>query len=381
MLNNNIVTNSKISTATNLIMAGNLRTYLQDPFLKLLWDEVRKAGSLKSISLDITHVCNLRCVGCYYFEEGMDKHQSPKNESVFDDFIQKEKERGTNFVTIVGGEPSLVIHRIKKIYDNFYTSVATNGIRKIPYKGLENLPIGISIWGNHQTDKTLRGENKINIFQKALKNYKDDPRAFWYYTVAPGYAHEVEAVVAQCIENGNNVLFNYYSDLNQRGGALDYRKGFEAVRQAIDKMIDRYPDRILMSSYFNKVISTGELYDEKWGYNVCTNLSTNAQINFERFENGNPYNPHFRAYNADFTTTRRCCTGVFRDCDSCFDAWEHFSWIMINLKKHLHSKQAFTNWLTTMYLFYFINRIVDFEKGKKLLAQVHRYVRGVEKVV
>ncbi len=353
-------------------MTSNLRTYLQDPFLNRLWQKIRQAGSLRSISLDITHVCNLRCVGCYYFEEGMDKHQSPKDEMVFDDFLKKEKERGTNFITIVGGEPSLAIPRIKKIYDSFHTSVATNGIRKIPFEGLENLPIGISVWGNHDTDRTLRGGNKINIFQKALTNYKDDPRAFWYYTVTPGGAHEVEKVVEQCIGNGNNVLFNYYSDINRLGGELDYRQGFGEVRQAIDRMIERYPDRILMTSYFNKVISTGQLYGEKWGYEVCTNLSTNYEMNFERFENGNPYNPHFRAYNADFSTTRRCCTGVFRDCGSCFDTWEHFSWIMINLKKHLATKREFTNWLTTMYLFYLITRIMDFEEGVKLLPAIHQ---------
>ena len=362
-------------------MTSNLKTYLQDPFLKQLWQEVRKAGALKSISLDITHVCNLRCVGCYYFEEGMDKHQSPKDEVFFDDFLQKEKERGTNFITIVGGEPSLVISRIKKIYDHFYTSVATNGIRKIPYEGLENLPIGISVWGNHDTDKTLRGGDKINIFQKALKNYKDDPRAFWYYTVGPGYANEVEGVVEQCIANGNNVLFNYYSDLSKQGGALDYQNGFGEVRKVIDKMIDRYPDRILMTSYFNKVISTSELFGERWGYDVCTNLSTNNDINIERLQNGNPYNPHFRAYNADFKTTRRCCTGNFRDCDSCFDTWEHFSWIMINLKKHLNSKQKFANWLTTMYLFYLINRVVNFDEGMKLLPKIHQYLKPKEIMV
>ncbi len=357
-------------------MTSNLKKYLQDPFLKHLWAEIRKAGSLKSISLDITHVCNLRCVGCYYFEEGMDKYQSPKDETVFDDFLKKEKERGTNFITIVGGEPSLAIHRIKKIYDNFHTSVATNGIRKIPFEGLENLPIGISVWGNHDTDKTLRGGDKINIFQKALINYKDDPRAFWYYTVTPGGAKEVENVVEQCVGNGNYVLFNYYSDMNRLGGELDCRQGFAEVRLAIDRMIERYPDRILMTSYFNQVISTGQLYDEKWGYEVCTNLSTNYELNFERFQNGNPYNPHFRAYNADFSTTRRCCTGVFRDCDSCFDTWEHFSWIMINLKKHLATKQEFTNWLTTMYLFYLITRIMDFEEGVKLLPEIHQRLQN-----
>ncbi|MDZ7362640.1 MAG: hypothetical protein ONB46_18230, partial [candidate division KSB1 bacterium] len=36
------------------------------------------------------------------------------------------------------------------------------------------------------------------------------------------------------------------------------------------------------------------------------------------------------------------------------------------------SQQEFTNWLTTMYLFYLINRIVDFDEGIKLLPEIHR---------
>jgi hypothetical protein len=47
---------------------------------------------------------------------------------------------------------------------------------------------------------------------------------------------------------------------------------------------------------------------------------------------------------------------------------------MLNMKKHLGSKQEFTNWLTTMYLFYLINRIVDSRKGVKLLPEIHRRV-------
>ena len=48
---------------------------------------------------------------------------------------------------------------------------------------------------------------------------------------------------------------------------------------------------------------------------------------------------------------------------------------MLNLKKHLGTKQDFTNWLATMYLFYLINRIVDFREGVKLLPEIHRRVR------
>jgi MoaA/NifB/PqqE/SkfB family radical SAM enzyme len=353
-----------------------IRQYLEDPFLKKLYEDIRNAGPVRSVSLDITSTCNLRCTGCYYFEEGMDRYQADADEQALDACIDSANHRGTNFVTVVGGEPTLVLHRLKKIYQNFKMTVATNGLIPIPLEGFENMPIGIAVWGNHRTDSALRGNGRKDFFSIALKNYKDDARAFWYYTVAPGHAGEIEDVVDQCVENGNKVLFNYYSDIGNRGGALDYRKGFEKVRKEIDRMIEKYPDKILTTAYFNKVITTGKLYNQRWGYEVCTNLSVDNPVNRHRLQNGNPYNPHFRAYNADFQSTRRCCTGVSRSCDSCFDAWEHFSWIMINMKKHLGSRQEFTNWLTSMYMFYLINRLVDYEAGSKRMTEIHEYLKA-----
>ncbi|MFQ5707747.1 MAG: hypothetical protein ACE5HO_09880 [bacterium] len=354
-------------------MSVKLREYLRDPFLRQLYSEIRAAGPLRSISVDLTQVCNLRCAGCYYFSEKMDRYASPESEAQFDAFVAREKARGTTFVTVVGGEPTLALGRLKKIYDHFWMNVATNGLRKIPYEGFENMPIGVSVWGAHETDKRLRGGGKIDVFARALRNYRHDPRAFWYYTVTPDNAHEIESVVQQCVENGNYVLFNFYGDLDHLGGALDFRLGFGQARREIERMIARHPDRILMTSYFSKVVSTGRLYDEHWGYDVCTSISPDNEVNKERVKNGKPYNRHFRAYNADFTT-RRCCTGIERDCASCFDVWEHFSWVMLNMRKHVGSQQEFTNWLTTMYLFYLINRIVDFDRGIRLLPEIHSRV-------
>ena len=353
-----------------------LSTYLSDPFLFDLYSQIRKAESLRSISLDLTNDCNLRCTGCYYFGEGMDqiKGKDTDLDLTFHELVKKEKERGTNFVTVVGGEPSLRLDRLKIIYDNFKMNVATNGLIRIPFDGFENMPIGVSVWGDHQTDAELRINGKRDLFKEALNNYKNDDRAFFYYTVSPEKSHEIASVVEQCINNGNKVLFNYYSDLTRLNGDHSFR--FEKVRVEIDRMIDQYPDHILTTSYFNKIITTGKLYDQQWGFNVCTNLSTNFKPNFERFENGNHYNPHFRSYNADFETTRRCCTGIDRSCDSCFDAWEHFSWIMINMKMHLGSKQEFTQWLTTMYMFYYINRLVG--QDKSIISKIHSHLNEVK---
>ena len=349
-----------------------LREYLQDPFLAGLYGEIRAAGPVRSISLDLTSKCNLRCTGCYYYAEGMDQVGGHRDAAAFDRLLAAEKERGTNFVTVVGGEPALEPERLRKLRENFKLSVATNGLIPIPREGLEDVPLGIALWGSARTDSRLRADGRRDLFAQARENYRGDARAFWYYTVAPGHAHEVEAVVEQCLANGNRLLFNYYSDVERQGGELDYRRGFHAVRAVIDRVAARHPDRIFTTPYFNEVVTTGRLLGERWGYAVCTNLSTNAAVNQARLGNGKPFNPHFRAYNADFATTRRCCTGISRSCDSCFDTWEHFSWIMINMKRHLRSRQDFTNWLTTMYVFYLVNRLVDFESGIDKLVEIQQ---------
>jgi len=349
-----------------------LREYLRDPFLAALYGEIRAAGPVRSISLDLTSKCNLRCTGCYYYAEGMDRVGGHRDEAAFDRLLAAEKARGTNFVTVVGGEPALEPGRLRKLRRNFKLSVATNGLLPIPREGLEDVPLGIALWGSAATDSRLRADGRRDLFAQARDNYRGDQRAFWYYTVAPGHAHEVEAVVEQCLANGNRLLFNYYSDVERHGGELDYRRGFDAVRAVIDRVAARHPERIFTTPYFNRVVTTGRLLGERWGYAVCTNLSTDAPMNQARLANGKPFNPHFRAYNADFTSTRRCCTGISRSCDSCFDTWEHFSWIMINMKRHLRSRQDFTNWLTTMYVFYLVNRLVDFDAGIGKLVEIQQ---------
>lgn len=356
-------------------MRSRLKTYLQDPLLNQMHSEIKAVGPLKSILVDLTHLCNLRCQGCYFFAEDMDEHKSPTDETVFDAFIEQEKARGTNYVTVVGGEPSLQLDRLKKIYNNFWMVVVTNGLRRIPYDDFENMPIGISVWGDHETDTNLRGYGKIDVFDRGLKNFKDDPRAIWYYTTTPGNAHEIESVVDQCVANGNYITFNFYGDVSNLGGKFDHASGFAKVRSEIDRAIQRYPDRILMSRYIAEVVSTGRLYDQEWGYDVCGSITFDNEINKERVKNGYPYNTHFRAYNPDLKTTRRCCVGNERDCSTCYDLYAHFSWIMFNMRLHLKSEKEFTNWLTTMYLFYLGNRIVDFEDGINLLPDIHKRLR------
>jgi MoaA/NifB/PqqE/SkfB family radical SAM enzyme len=353
-------------------MTNTLTQYLLDPFLRRLYNEIKHAGPLRPIQVDITHACNIRCDGCYFFEEKLDQHRAPKDEAMFDAFIEQEKTRGTNFVTVLGGEPSLVLGRLKKLYDDFWMVVVTNGIRKIPREGFENMPIAVSVWGDHGTDTLLRGGGKLDVFAKGLENYKDDERAIWYYTTTPGNVAEIESVVDQIVANGNYVGFNFYGDISRMGGKLDHRRGFDNVRREINRMLERYPEKIIFSPYVTEVITSGRLYDDEWGFDVCCSLSNNIPKNQERFKNGKPYLPHFRAYNPDLTTTRGCCRSDTWDCENCFDSWAQLSWIMVNVEKHLGSKEEFTNWLTAVYMFHLTARIIDFDSGIKLLPEIHR---------
>ena len=139
--------------------------YSNDPFLSSLYNDVQKAGPLRSITLDITHDCNLRCQGCYFFSEDMNQFKTPSEEG-FDRFIVSEKKRGTTFISVLGGEPSLMQTRLKKLHDNFQILTFTNGLKKIPYKGFENMSIALSLWGDSELDKKCAAVAGLMCFPK-----------------------------------------------------------------------------------------------------------------------------------------------------------------------------------------------------------------------
>lgn len=329
----------------------SIKEYLKVPALNQAYQKIKSVQQIRQIQLDLTHKCNLRCTGCYYFAEAMDQYKSPKSESEFEQFLADEKARGTNALLITGGEPALQMERLKQCYDNFHVHIVTNGAIKIPFNDFPDTPIFISLWGDEKTDTLLRGQDKVNVFKIAMENYKDDPRAVWYYTVTPGNIEEIPNVIQKCLDNGNSITFNFYGDIKKVGGGLDHGLGFEQARRDIFKFYKQYPERVWGTPYLFDVITSREMKGLKWGYDVCCSLTHDHPENKERIESGEVYAKHLRVYQADLKTTRRCCTGDARDCGNCYDAYSHIIWIVHNFKRHLGCVSDFANWLMCMYLY------------------------------
>jgi organic radical activating enzyme len=345
-------------------------SYTAHPVVKEMWSAVRGFGALRSISVDVTKRCNLRCVGCYFFAEDMDAGGEAEPEE-FERFVKAEVARETNFVTVLGGEPSLVLERLRHLAKHFRLMIVTNGLRPIPLEGLEDVAIAISVWGDRATDRRLRGRDRLDVFDRAVANYRSDRRVVWYLTLPPEPPAETEDIVETCVANDHLVGFNYYGDIQGVGGDLDYRRGFEAARRFVDRMIQRYSTHIAFTRHLNQVISTGRLHGETWGYDVCASISADNPRNAARLANGKPYSPHFRAYNPDLLSTRRCCVGEDRDCATCFDTWAHMSWILLDFERHLDSFSDFVGWLSTAYMFYGAARLVEPERFRATLPLIH----------
>jgi organic radical activating enzyme len=348
-----------------------------------------EAGSFTPITLDLTHVCQLRCEGCYFFTEKLDSSKAPKDEGEFIAFVERERSRGTNFITVIGGEPSLQLERLRILGENFRCATVTNGLRRIPYEGYEDMGIAISVWGDHEIDKELRGAGKVDVFARALKHYKDDPRATFYFTVSNANADGIQSAVDEIVANGNLVAFSFYEDWAERGGSYDQTKGYGRAMGEIYAMIDKHPDRILTTAYMAQVASGRTMMGLEWGHGTCPVVSSGynpeldewhgsdywLETNRSRLRNGMPYYPNHRAVMPDLKSVRRCSVGEESDCSKCHNAYARYMWVMLNRNIHTDTKQDFVNWVTSAWTFCVGTGAVSRDRALELLPQVHELTR------
>lgn len=363
--------------------------YLKDPLLARLHEEAMSVGVFVPITLDLTHVCQLRCDGCYFFAEQLDDSKAPRDEATFLEFVRRERERGTNYITVIGGEPSLQLERLKVLHENFRCATVTNGLRKIPVEGFEGMAIAVSVWGDHELDRELRGAGKIDVFARALRHYKDDPRVTFYFTVSNANADGIESAIDEIVDNGNLVAFSFYEDWAEKGGEFDQSKGYARALREIYRMIDKHPAQIMTTSYMAEVAAGRKLLDLTWGHETCPAISSGfnpdierwhgssewRQRNKERIYNGQPYYPNHRAIMPDLKSVRRCSAGEESDCSKCHNAYARYMWVMLNRNKHTRTRQGFVNWLTSAWTFCLGTGAIDRDRAVEMLPVVHELTR------
>ena len=184
-------------------------------FLKFLRD-FKKGGDFPRIAnYEITSRCNLHCEHCYWMKcaNSADELSDDQWREVFVD----HKSKGVSFAFLTGGEPTLrlsVIEMADRVFNGL--SIASNGVIKIP----EHIKrrIFISLDGPREVHNRIRGSN---VFDKVLKNIKDDKRVLIAPTLSrSNYRHIAELVRIARDSNVEGITFALYTSHTDKDDPL-----------------------------------------------------------------------------------------------------------------------------------------------------------------
>jgi organic radical activating enzyme len=317
---------------------------LLDPSWYERYKKISKLNIRSSI-YDVTNRCNLRCKGCFFFSS--DEHtvaDEEKDVARWDTFVDAEMKRGVNLAILIGGEPTLCMDRIEAFYKRLPTFCATNGLIKVDRDRFPDMMVGISLWGDEQDEKTLRGKDTFSI---SSKNYEGDKHTYYLYTITPKQIGKTGRIIKKIQDAGLKVHMQLLS--NDEGVDGFYWKPEELVtiRNEMDDMLDRYPDTVISSKYYHKIITTGKMLDRPFGWMECPSVT----ISFDNRDPQPKRLTNFIRWASDLKTMHRCCTSETRDCSTCKDGAAHMSWVMVNKRAHMRSSQDLQNWIEIYEMF------------------------------
>ncbi len=301
--------------------------------------------NIRSSIYDTTNRCNLRCKGCFFFSSGEDKAAREETDiHKWERFIDKETERGVNLAILIGGEPTLYLDRVEAFYQRLPTFCASNGLIKVPRDRFPDMMIGLSLWGDENDEKLLRGKDAFSI---SSKNYEGDPHTYYLYTITPKQIGKTDRIVRKIRDAGLKIHMQLLSNDEGVDGFSWEPKELSEIRREMDEMLEQYPETVISSKYYHKIITTGEMLGRRFGWMECPSVT-------EQFDNRNPRPKrliHFIRWASDLKTMHRCCTSNTRDCSTCKDGAAHMSWVMVNKRAHMRSTEDLQNWIEVYEMF------------------------------
>ena len=301
--------------------------------------------NIRSSIYDVTNRCNLRCTGCFFFSSGEDKAAVEEMDlKKWEKFIGLEKERGVNLAILIGGEPTLCFDRVEAFYKQLPTFCATNGIIKVPRDRFPDLMVGISLWGDEDDEKLLRGKDTFAI---SSKNYEGDPYTYYLYTITPKQLGKTERIIKKIRNVGLKVHMQLLSNDEGVDGFFWKPGELKDLRSEMDDMLDKYPDTLISSKYYHEIITTGNMLGRKFGWMECPSVSQPL----DKRKPGPKRLIGFVRWASDLETMHRCCTSETRNCSTCKDGAAHMSWVMVNKRSHIRTSKDLQNWIEVYEMF------------------------------
>jgi hypothetical protein len=305
--------------------------------------------TLRASEYLLTNACNIRCKGCWFFETGQDKFSREQvHLPAIEAFVAREAtERRINLAVVIGGEPALFPARLA-LYVKYmrHVNIATNGLKKLPVEGFENVGVGVSVWGGGPLDDELRaikpgGKRFEGLFETALDNYRDDRRALFLYSVNERSVAHIEPTVLRIRENGNPLIFSYYSDYSSDAPIASSPR--QELTQEMLRVRALYPDTVISHPYYIQALVSGRSHWDSFGYHTCPSISRDHPAHAARLANGNPTMPSFNTFAADTETVTFCCTAG--QCDGCRDGNAMGSWFLVNMHRFTDDLAQLRTWV------------------------------------
>ncbi|HAR97905.1 MAG TPA: radical SAM protein, partial [Syntrophus sp. (in: bacteria)] len=205
--------------------------------------------NIRSSIYDVTNRCNLRCKGCFFFSSG--EHRAAPEETdlaKWEAFVAREQARGVNLAILIGGEPTLTLDRVEAFYRRVPTYLATNGLIKAPRDRFPEMMVGISLWGDEEDEKLLRGKD---VFAVSSRNYAGDPYTYYLYTITPRQIGRTERVIRRIADVGLKVHMQLLSNDEGVEGFSWTPSQLSDIRDEMDAMLDAYPQTVVSCRYYH----------------------------------------------------------------------------------------------------------------------------------
>jgi MoaA/NifB/PqqE/SkfB family radical SAM enzyme len=334
-----------------ILIAKKLKEYLDsDSNLKNRFELVSTfSRKIRVSEYHLTNACNIRCEGCWFFEFGHDTEtEEEKNIRNLEAFLDTEcKERKINTALVIGGEPTLFPDRLAVYKEKMrYLTISSNGLKKLPKLGFEDVTVALTLFGGGPLDDQLRGikpsgRRFSGLFDKALDNYKDDPRAIFIYALTEDGIQYIEETVKKIHSNGNILNFNFYSKYGESDpSAMKRRDDLLAEAMRVKHL---YPNTVISHPYFIQTMITGVSHWDYFRYENCPSISFDHPAHENRLKNGSPSLPMFNTWSADLKTVKFCCTSGH--CNGCRDSQAVFSWLLVSMSEFLDSADQLKIWV------------------------------------